>query len=384
MFAINAFLEPLCRLYGWSRTDIATSLAIGSLCSVISVTLLGSLCRRVSLRLLMTLGALIGGLSYSFLGQTADWGLFTLLLTLIWVCGQLCGGCIGNVLICKWFSRHRGRAMGVANMGTSLSGALLPFAALILIQQFSVGAAYVLFGLSVLALAPLCWLVVRNLPEDAGLHADGLPSPPNQPAASRILPLSELLKQPRFIIVGLSMGIGLMAAAGVMSQMKPRFVQLGFGDYTAMSLMCLSALCAAVGKYCWGTLCDRFGSPKTARLLLLANIAGLSVAFLPSSFANILLFSVAYGAAFGGFWTVFPALIAHIYGPDRFLSVYRYAYLFVLIQTFGYWVMGFSFDAFGSYQPAYLFFLAALCVAFALFCCLRAAEREPVCRHAAH
>lgn len=382
MFVINAFLEPLCALRGWSRTDIATSLAIGSLCSVASVTVLGTLCRKAPLRLLMTAGALVGGVAYALLGQAADWRTFTVLLALVWVCGQLCGGCIANVLICNWFSARRGRAMGMANMGTSLSGAMLPFVALLLIQWFSVGTAYALFGLLVLALSPLCWLVVRDVPEAVGLHADGLPHTPAPPSASGPLSLSALLKSPRFHIVGLSMGIGLMAAAGVMSQMKPRFVLLGLGDYAAMGLMCLSALCAAGGKYFWGAVCDRIGGPRAARLLLIANMAGLSLAFLPPSFQNILLFSVVYGAAFGGFWTVFPALIAHIYGAERFLSVYRYAYLFVLIQTFGYWVMGFSFDALGSYQPAYAFFLAALCVAFVLSCFLRAERLPAVARRA--
>lgn len=370
MFVINAFIEPLCALHGWTRTDIATSLAIGSFCSVISVTVLGLVCRGPWLRALMTLGAVVGGAAYILMGQTSHWGLFTLLLAFVWIGGQLCGGCVGNVLICNWFSAYRGRAMGVANMGTSFSGAVLPFAALLLIQHFSVGMAYALSGALLLALAPFCWSVVRNRPEDVNLYADGAASPPPQQETVP-LSLSDLLRDSRFYLVGISMGIGLMAAAGVMSQMKPRFVQLGMDDHSGMALMCLCALCGACGKYLWGMVCDRVGSPRAARALLLANAGGLALAFLPPSFQSILLFSVVYGMAFGGLWTVFPALVAHIYGPERFFSVYRYAYLFVFIQTFGYWVMGFSFDASGTYQPAYFLFLVLLCIAFVLICLLR-------------
>ena len=39
--------------------------------------------------------------------------------------------------------------------------------------------------------------------------------------------------------------LGLLAAAGVLGQLKPRFADLGFSDYAAMGFMCLTALFAA-------------------------------------------------------------------------------------------------------------------------------------------
>lgn len=58
-----------------------------------------------------------------------------------------CGGVIGNALMSNWFERCRGRAFGIANLGTSLSGAILPFVALLLLEFFSLEMTAAIMGL---------------------------------------------------------------------------------------------------------------------------------------------------------------------------------------------------------------------------------------------
>ena len=45
------------------------------------------LTNKISIRLLMTLGAFIGGLSYVGLGYVDDIRLFAALFAIVWVCG---------------------------------------------------------------------------------------------------------------------------------------------------------------------------------------------------------------------------------------------------------------------------------------------------------
>ncbi len=377
VYLVNAFIEPLCDLHGWTRTDVAASVAVGSLASIVSVAFLGSLGGRVRLRVLMTAGALLAAGGWAGMGMTSSWPVFTGLLALTWVCGQICGGALGSALVCNWFAACRGRAMGLATLGTSVSGMTLPFLAMLLIERFDVRTAYLCMGGVVFLLAPLCWLVVRDHPHELGLTRDGLPETAGAAPPARAASLSRLVRDPVFLLTGLAMGSGLMAAAGVTSQLKPHFSAIGLNAHTAMCLMCLCAFCAGASKFFWGVCCDRAGAVRASRLLLLANIAGLLPAFLPGTFATSLLFSVGYGLAYGGLWTLFPAIFAHLYGARSFLAVYRYAYLFVLMQTVGYAVMGASFDAFGSYRPAYLFFLVMQAVTFAGFLLVRPAPAAP-------
>ncbi|WP_231941815.1 MFS transporter [Candidatus Desulfovibrio trichonymphae] len=131
---------------------------------------------RFPLRALMALGALAGGCVTFFLGFSHNIWVFTGLFTVVWVSTQACGGVVGNALVSNWFSRYRGRAFGLVNAGTSLSGAVLPLIALPLINTFGMQTAYMILGAATLLLAPASWLLIRDTPEEMGLHPDGSPS----------------------------------------------------------------------------------------------------------------------------------------------------------------------------------------------------------------
>ena len=218
----------------------------------------------------------------------------------------------------RWFAAYRGRAFGLVNMGTSLSGAFLPFVALVLVDTLGVSWAFSILGGLAFLLFPLCWRIIRNTPEDIGLAVDGVAA--NAFAAAReeekVIPMNwrELVASRQMWIIGVSFGIGLMAVGGVLSQLKPRFVDTGMSSYVAMGFMCLTALLGAVGKYAWGWVCDRTTPLFATKLLFLCNALSLACIFLPHTLFNIILFVVGYGVCMGGIWTVFPSVVAYLYG----------------------------------------------------------------------
>ena len=382
IFIMNALMEPLSLLHGWSRGTIGTIMAFSSLAGTLSMPLLGSLALRWSLRRLMLVGALMGGGGYIMMGQTSSPFLFTLSFAAVWIGGQACGGVIANALVCNWFIRFRGRAFGVVNMGTSMSGVVLPLTALILVRSFSVPVATAFIGCGVLMLlVPLCLFFVRDRPEDMGLAPDGLPAPEKAgaPAAHTVfIPWKDLLRNPECYRVGLIFGLGIMMAAGVVGQLKPRFSDLGFNDYTAMAFMCLAAFCGAMGKFLWGWVSDILTPLKTTKLIIFCNILGLSVAFLPANLFTALLFAVYSGGCVGGFWAVFPNAVAYVFGRDKFVSVYRFASAFVSIKALGYYVMGMIYEHTHSYDGAYAFFIGPMVLAFILLLFVHDPARDAV------
>ena len=257
----------------------------------------------------------------------------------------------------------------MVNMGTSMSGVVLPLTALILVRSFSVPVATAFIGCGVLLiLVPLCLLFVRDRPESMNLAPDGFPSAGNTAEAGRtvFIPWKDLLRNPECYRVGLIFGLGIMMAAGVVGQLKPRFSDLGFNDYTAMAFMCLAAFCGAMGKFFWGWVSDFLTPLKTTKLIIICNILGLSVAFLPANIYTALLFAVYTGGCVGGFWAVFPNAVAYVFGRDRFVSVYRFASAFVSIKALGYYVMGMIYEYTHSYDGAYAFFIGMMVLAFIL------------------
>ena len=139
LYCMNAFMEPLCALNGWTRAELNVGMGLATLVGQIAMPLAAGLCARHSLRRLMTIGAFTGGIATILLGGTTSLPLFTLLFTVAWVSTQICGGVVGNALVSNWFHHFRGRAFGLANAGTSLSGVILPLLSMVLINTFSVG-----------------------------------------------------------------------------------------------------------------------------------------------------------------------------------------------------------------------------------------------------
>ena len=114
--------------------------------------------------------------------------------------------------------------------------------------------------------------------------------------------------------------------------------------------MCLTALLGAVGKYAWGWVCDRTTPLFATKLLFLCNALSLACIFLPHTLFNVILFVVGYGVCMGGIWTVFPSVVAYLYGKKQFPHVYKYISLFVAVKSLGYAAVGLSPQPHGQLQ----------------------------------
>lgn len=378
IYLMNAFMEPLCDTHGWSRGDLGLAMGIGSLCGTVSMSLLSTAALYCSLSRIIVIAAVVGSLSIVSLGFAPNISLFTLAFSSLWVAGQACGGVIGKALMSNWFERCRGRAFGIANLGTSLSGAILPFVALLLLEFFSLEMTAAIMGLTIFfLLTPLCLLFVVDKPADKNTFPDGLP-PDDTTDAGSTAPCTwkALVHCPSAYKIGLAFGLGLMMSAGVVGQLKPRFSDLGFSDAGAMSLMVLTAAFAAAGKYFWGWTSDKLGPLRTAKLLFAANILGLAIAFLPQNVVTCLLFATCCGLFLGGFWTMYPAFVAAVFGRNNFTSAYRFTSLFIPLKSLGYVLMGFSFDFFRTYDAAYMFFMLMLLLGYVLIASIPAGGRQ--------
>ena len=369
IYVMNAFLTPLTVLHGWTRADISLAMSVAAICGGLSMPVLSSLSLRFSLRLLMTGGALVGGLSLCLLGVTDNFWTFTCLYSLAWMSGQAFGGVIANVLMNQWFYRYQGRAFGFCNIGVSTAGVIMPFCMLLLIEWSGVQAAWFVYGGLVLVFVPVCWLMIKDRPEDMGLYIDNRPEPMSENKkqdSQTVIPVRQALKIPSVYLTGLIFGLSLMVGSAIMSQLKPRLEDVGMGSYEAMSVMCLTALFAAAAKYFWGCLCDRWNPVLVARALMLSDTLALSLIFLPPNPLTACLFAVFFGISVGGAWSVLPAVVAFHFGREYFVSIYRVVAPFILLKAAGYPVLGYSYVLTGSYNTAFLLFIIILLFCFFL------------------
>src|SRR5438067_7495744 len=130
LYGLPFFYDFMVRDFGWSRAQVTSGNAISKLIvGPLFGFFAGWLVDRFGPRRLMVVGILMAGIALVGLGMIrtlAGFYLFYLFNAL----GKVCGGPLPNqVLLSRWFTGGRGRAMGVAYLGIGIGGALVPFLA---------------------------------------------------------------------------------------------------------------------------------------------------------------------------------------------------------------------------------------------------------------
>jgi sugar phosphate permease len=390
-YIFNALMNPLCDEKGWTRTELNAAPAIGLAVGILSALLYGTLVTRVGPRILMFLGSIVSGLAFASLGLANKIGHFYLLCMLLYLGNGAMSGIVSNTAVSNWFVEKRGKALGLATAGISLSGAILPLLAMRILDRTNLPSVFLWTGLMAWVLAPVIWLVVRDWPEEWGMVPDGRAVDPRtlgreqyaderkatrfpNPALVRSPgPRQEVLWKPAmavrtraFWVVGFAYALVLMGTVGVMFQLGPRFTDIGYDRGMAMALVSLTALIATIGKTVWGTLCDRYDPRRVVAVLMAMNGIGLCLALVPESIIALSAFILLFGFAMGGIMSTLPILVADLYGRESFASVSRFMSLFIILEVGGYLLMGQSFDRTGSYDRAYGTFVLLDLIAAAL------------------
>jgi len=379
-YIFNAFMEPLSEAHGWSRTALNMALVLGMLAGFVGQFVAGTLVMRTGPRILMCSAPIFSGGACILLGRVDVLWQFYALYVLLYLGSMAYGGVVANTAVNNWFIRKKGAALGIASAGISFSGAVLPLVAMALILNSTISDAFLWIGLFTMAVGPLSWLVIRDWPEQFGLQPDGLPTErPGGPEplreqkeqrrdAGRKEPwtLRRLIGTGTFWKLGFSLGLALTSVGAVMSQLKPRFADVGFDDMTAMGMMAATACIGAVAKYVWGMLCDRFDPRHVFATLVSMMALGLGLALIHDSLVALALFIVIFGFSMGGVMSLFPIIVADLYGRESFPAVFRYVSLIIIIEISGFVIAGQSFDRTGSYDLAYIIFVILNLIAVSL------------------
>jgi hypothetical protein len=123
----------------------------------------------------IVLGVLMEGAGLVLSSLVQSFWQFVLVRCSLVIAGEaLLGSLVINVTIAQWFVRKRGRAMGVANLGTGIAKLSIPLVAASLFVLIGWRYTWAVFGIiaPLLVVAPAL-IFVRRRPEDIGLHPDG-------------------------------------------------------------------------------------------------------------------------------------------------------------------------------------------------------------------
>lgn len=369
-YSFSFLVLPLQEEFEASRTQVMYSMTASTLVSFLISPLAGVMVDRHSPRLLMAAGALVYGgglLALSLLGGI--WSFIALFAVAMAIANNFLGPLLINPVLARRFEASRGRALGIAALGQSIGGFLVPPLFVFLLEHFGWRVALQCFGAGVLfVLLPALLFSVRDMPA-SGAAVAGAPVA-NAPAPA--LGFGSILGCREYWLIGVPVGVLFCVISTVLANFSPYVLGNGFELADAGTLLMAAPVAGIIGKIGFGFAADRFSK----KLLLLVAVALMftgvcMLALLPTYWA-IMAAIFCIGLASGATVPVWGALLPQVFGLQSFGRVMGAMMpLTTLLVTAGFAVSGFMHDATGSYVAMLALFAGMLALAALLLAMLR-------------
>ena len=372
---VGPFFLPIAQDLGFSRSLLASIVAVGMICYGLAMPLAGHLIARHGTRAALLLAVVVIDLATAW--TVAARGATAFMLSF----GVLLSAGLGftspvalTPVISRWFTRQRGMALFFLSTGSMAGMAIMTPVLMAAIEAFGWRAALIGFAVAITLLAiPIAFFVMRDqapagtdlLPEQAG--AATAAAAPVQPT----LTLRQALRTAPFwmIFAGLfacGFSMNLLGTHGV-----PMLMDHGFDAHASSLGIGLIGFVAIVGTLVLGRWSDRL--PRRNILAAIYAVRGLGFFALVVVGTHWELYAAASvgGLVWAGSIALSSAILADLYGVRLVGVLYGLAYVGHQIGgMLSAWLGGWGYERFGTHWIAFgaagVLLLAAAVVALQL------------------
>ena len=267
---------------------------------------------KYSVKNFMMIGSMIyavGLFSLSFINSF--WSLMAIYLTILALGSIMMGNLAVAKLISNWFDKNAGRALGIAAVGISFSGVVLPLIVDPLLDLVGWRNVYVIFASVVLfIILPLIFFVVIDDPYTVNQVKDGMKRDLEEESLPKVMTSKNLLSKKVFWIISLAFAFQFLSMMGVIAflpihaskmGLDQTWNLIGFPVKQYVFAYALAAFGGVLGKLIFGYLIDimKAAYPSMLAMSLQATgIFGFTYFSEPSIFLlSALIFGLGYGAA---------------------------------------------------------------------------------------
>jgi sugar phosphate permease len=312
LYGLPFFYDFMVRDFGWSRAQVTSGNALSKLVvGPVFGFAVGYFVDRFGPRRLMIVGILMAGTALIGLGSisTLTGFYFFYLFNAI---GYVFGGPLPNqVLLSRWFSAARGRAMGFAYLGIGLGGALVPLVAVRLVAAFGWQGALKALGIAIVVIALPLALFVKESPDGAESRSQSASRPSHEPST----PIRDVLRRPAFYLLMLGSMCSIAAVGGANQHLKLYLsIDHGYSQGAAAAVASLTLAASLVGRLTMGWLADRWPKKLVMLLIYLLVAASLPILLYASTRGAVTLFAIIFGIGLGGEYMVIPLMAAELFG----------------------------------------------------------------------
>ncbi|OWW21851.1 MFS transporter [Noviherbaspirillum denitrificans] len=355
---IGPFFLPMVEDLGFSRSLLATIIAIGMLCYGLAMPLAGYLVGRYGTRFVLLLGTAIVFLSTVWTVTARTPASFLLAFGVLMSFGLGFTSPVAlTPVISRWFTRQRGMALFFLSTGSMAGMAVLTPVLTLSIKWLNWQQTLMGFAVTfALVTVPAALFIIRD---DAPPNTDLLPEQINAEAqASRTAPASltfaAALRTSPFwkIVLGLfacGFSMNLLGTHGV-----PMLMDHGFDAMTSSYGIGIIGLVAILGTLVLGRISDRTPRRNILGAIYFVRGLGFFALLLVGTHWELYIAAAIGGMVWAGSIATSSAILADIYGVRLVGVMYGTAYLGHQIGAMlSSWLGGWGFEHFGTHWVAF-------------------------------
>ena len=356
---LTVFDESLLKEFGWSRGELKLRDLITLVLAGWMAPFLGAVIDRVGPRKLILAGLALLSILYAAYANIHS--LIHIYLIHVGFAAVLVAAGLNVVVIfvSQWFHSNRGTAIGIALVGTSLSGMVFPKLGVHMMQSMDWRTAF-LWQAAVPLVAMLVVYLFARSPRPGGILPWGADKMVAATGAAPVgvggrpdLTYSQALRTRTFwalSITAMATFFSIMAAsANLFLHMR----DLGFTPQQAGNGLGVMFGLAMVGKFVFGMLGDLF----PAKRVLLFNLAIMAAGalILMTMRADLIWYAlILFGLGWGGLYTMIQLLAVNFFGLSAAGKILgTITLLDATTAGLGIWLAARIFDVTGSYKPAF-------------------------------
>jgi len=380
-FGFGVFILPLEEEFGWTRTQINVSLTLGVFTGFLA-PFAGRLMDRYGARWIMatSLGLLATGLLLRAV-MTELWQ-FYLFSALVFLGTPGATMLPVGRLVSLWFSRTRGRMMGMVTAGNNFGGMVsVPIAAgMIALAGWRWSFAGI--GFLVVIVLVLAVLVIRDRPEDVEREAGKRWAPRGDDGEAARVALSgyttrRALRTPAFWFLMSGMTLQQFARTAVVSQLAPHLEHVGFSAGEAATGLSVLAFFAMASKVVFGRLSETITARYAYVVIVSIQAAGLALVVISGGSATAWAALAVLGFGIGGVGALGPLSVVELFGLRNYGAILGLTRPAVTIPVVtGPIMAGMIFDNLGKYDVAFLIVIGLLVGSITSFLLARPPKRD--------
>jgi MFS family permease len=305
LYGLPFFYDFFIKDFGWSRAVVTSGNAVGKLLvAPLFGFIAGWIIDRYGPRRMMMAGALMAGSALIGLSLMNSLGMFYLFYVLN-ALGYVFGGPLPcQVLISRWFTKNRGKAMGIAYLGIGTGGALVPLIAAGLEKNIGWHLALTSLGVLIIIIAfPLAFFIKEPPVEKVVVKK-----------TEASVPIKTILTNRNFYLLAFGSMCSIGAVGGVNQHLKLYLRDFNFTQSQAAHVLSLVLLSSLAGRVLMGMLADIIRRKYVMILIYLIVGGSIPLLLMPDFPGKVYIFAAIFGIGLGGDYMIIPLMAGDLFG----------------------------------------------------------------------